>query len=629
MHIKGIKPVTGALMMFDRGFKVFPLRPNDKRPAVDAWQEWAEKATRKHIEDYGTANPTYNWGVHCSGHTVLDVDNGVKEGVQKVGSSSLAALGHKLPATLTIKTPSGGFHHYFAGGSIRNSVSILGKDLDTRTHGGYVVCPESAIEGVIYTIVNNTDTLPPVPTWMAEKLLEAHKEKKTLSDDAPVLQGERNVTLASIAGTMRSRGLGYEAIIAALQVVNETQLASPLPDAEVEQIARSVARYEPQIAQTAADFVTDKVEQTSPTNPIAVSDFQGLPPKRSWLVKEWIPEREVSSLYGSGGTGKSLLALQLAVCAASGKPWLGLPIEKQVPVLAVFCEDTKDELHRRVYDITKAPEYDFVQQNKDKVCLLWPRVGLMNDIARENDKKTDIIKGLFRKELEDALQKMPTGPKLLILDTLSDVYLGDENVREKVNKFVKTHLGSLVQEYGCTLLVLAHPSRSGQNTGDLLSGSTAWENAVRNRLALVPYDKKVNTGLMALTRMKSNYAKRGEAIIVRWDAGRYVVASKSEMSRAALSLSSQAVMDFIAKNLDKGGASLNDMAQKIVDCGTISGALETIKKRIKEALVEPVEIDNWCYSLDNSAVSGKGNSMWKISKNFIGKSSALEADFLA
>jgi hypothetical protein len=50
------------------------------------------------------------------------------------------------------------------------------------------------------------------------------------------------------------------------------------------------------------------------------ADLEGLQvPDREWLVPDLIPTRTVTLLYGDGGTGKSLLALQLAVAVALGQ----------------------------------------------------------------------------------------------------------------------------------------------------------------------------------------------------------------------------------------------------------------------------------------------------------------------
>jgi hypothetical protein len=55
----------------------------------------------------------------------------------------------------------------------------------------------------------------------------------------------RNRTLASLAGTMRRRGMSHAAIEAALLADNETRCDPPLPPDEVRRIAASVSRYAP------------------------------------------------------------------------------------------------------------------------------------------------------------------------------------------------------------------------------------------------------------------------------------------------------------------------------------------------------------------------------------------------
>lgn len=55
--------------------------------------------------------------------------------------------------------------------------------------------------------------------------------------------GGRNATLTSLAGSMRARGMGEDAIVAALLAHNATACDPPLAAAEVERIARSIATY--------------------------------------------------------------------------------------------------------------------------------------------------------------------------------------------------------------------------------------------------------------------------------------------------------------------------------------------------------------------------------------------------
>jgi hypothetical protein len=66
--------------------------------------------------------------------------------------------------------------------------------------------------------------------------------------DARICEGERNATLASLAGAMRRRGASQESITAALQAENQRRCDPPLPDGEVAGIAASIARYRPTVS---------------------------------------------------------------------------------------------------------------------------------------------------------------------------------------------------------------------------------------------------------------------------------------------------------------------------------------------------------------------------------------------
>lgn len=58
-------------------------------------------------------------------------------------------------------------------------------------------------------------------------------------------EGQRNAGLAQLAGAMRRKGMGRDAIEAGLLAENRTRCSPPLPEAEVSAIAASVARYAP------------------------------------------------------------------------------------------------------------------------------------------------------------------------------------------------------------------------------------------------------------------------------------------------------------------------------------------------------------------------------------------------
>jgi hypothetical protein len=61
----------------------------------------------------------------------------------------------------------------------------------------------------------------------------------------PIRENRRNLSLTSVAGSLRDRGLDVETILAVLTEVNHLRCVPPLDDEEVIRIARSIGRYPP------------------------------------------------------------------------------------------------------------------------------------------------------------------------------------------------------------------------------------------------------------------------------------------------------------------------------------------------------------------------------------------------
>ena len=86
----------------------------------------------------------------------------------------------------------------------------------------------------------------PVPKNQAKKSSAKTTKpfKPTISTGTgKVPEGRRNTTLTSTAGSLRQRGLEFEEIKEALMTENQKRCVPPLPEGEVESIARSIAGY--------------------------------------------------------------------------------------------------------------------------------------------------------------------------------------------------------------------------------------------------------------------------------------------------------------------------------------------------------------------------------------------------
>lgn len=66
------------------------------------------------------------------------------------------------------------------------------------------------------------------------------------------------------------------------------------------------------------------------------SQMTDLPPTR-WQIKKIMPARDVVAIYGAPGAGKSFMALDMAVCIAEGREWMGYRT-KQAQVVYVVLE---------------------------------------------------------------------------------------------------------------------------------------------------------------------------------------------------------------------------------------------------------------------------------------------------
>ncbi|WEZ82197.1 AAA family ATPase [Rhizobium sp. 32-5/1] len=252
------------------------------------------------------------------------------------------------------------------------------------------------------------------------------------------------------------------------------------------------------------------------------------PAPQEWEVENWIPRHEVTLLYGDGGVGKTLLAHQYATAAATGRKWLGQPT-RAARVICFFCEDDANELHRRQSAINQS--LGLAMDDLTNLRLVSRKHDL-NILARWDAKAGELKLTPLWYQLRDGARAF--GADVIIIDTLADVYAGNEIDRAQVSAFVKLCLGGLAQAIGGSVIALGHPSQSGKNTGTGTSGSTAWSNAARSRIYLKRPDGPQRKGRNAdatpessgnvreLENMKLNYGPKGSKLKLEWRRGAFV-----------------------------------------------------------------------------------------------------------
>jgi len=87
-------------------------------------------------------------------------------------------------------------------------------------------------------------------------------------------------------------------------------------------------------------------------------------PMRPWLYDGFLIRNELSLTIAPGGVGKSSVGLMEAIALASGRPLLGVPVEKKYRVAFFSGEEPQEELERRIEAICKHYGLDEAETNE-------------------------------------------------------------------------------------------------------------------------------------------------------------------------------------------------------------------------------------------------------------------------
>ena len=221
------------------------------------------------------------------------------------------------------------------------------------------------------------------------------------------------------------------------------------------------------------------------------------PKPREYVITDLVPKGHTTTVFGDGGSAKSILAMSAGVALAGGaEAWLGRKAAS-APVLYVDFELDADEQHRRAYQVARG-----VRREKPPEDLLY-----VSGVGRPAG---EVLAGCLRVcEEEDV--------GLVIVDSLGIALQGDAGSAADVIEFHGKFLDPF-RAAGVTLLVVDHQGKT--QVGERYQSKRAYgsvykENLSRSVLQVEPAERADGLLVAKIRQTKHNFGPKAEPFGVR------------------------------------------------------------------------------------------------------------------
>lgn len=546
-----------------QGCKVFPVIAGTKHPATEnGWKDATDDQAQ--IDQWERDFPGCNWAVACgpSDLFVFDIDpNGIAAWEAIVAAD--ADVQEAIKSAYTVRTPRGGYHHYFRGNG-PSTASRIADGIDTRggirredgsiISGGYVLLPGSHTENGGYTEIGGAlGDLPPGVAALvpARKKGETHGLDKPLQPDNPrnvrwamdliegyvangrvSVQGRGGNNLAfAVVASIMDKGISPATAFDLLWEHWNPHCQPPWDDWELEQLVRNAAEYGEETTgakgfETNADTFGEVAGQLADWKPtdggldetpspaerprghvLPLHDYAASVGDPTWLIRGFLPAQGTVMLYGPSGSYKSFLALEWALSLAYGEPgsWEMAPVKHDV--LFIAGEGPIATAKKRWPAWRQHRDIEFINDHR---FFILDRVPAFTDSERWEDVKAD-------------LAHLNVKPALVVIDTMARLLTGlDENSAKDVT-MVTNFAESLSRHYECLVLVVHH---TGKDEKKGARGSSAFQ---ANMDSLLSTTKKHGGMELRVKKHKDADAPDEPTMFKLKDVGASIVLERAEV----------------------------------------------------------------------------------------------------
>lgn len=423
------KFLDAALEYADRGWKVFPLRPNTKKPIHDGgFHNGTSDATQ--IELWWSEHPNANIGLNlvASGLVAVDVDSYKKECEWEGFKGD-----RPFEPECIHRSARGGWHYIFKAKEGQTfSDPCSGVEIK---HKGYIVLAPSTFEGKPYTWVQD-DEPTPAPDWLPgakeSKPFEfgVSKDKQSDKDLIDLIKtGQWIENIMKLVARYVQRGLHDDQIHAVTDLLTLKGYTVDDTRKDVQKLIDGARRKGWDVRPDSEDEPTDALQGLSISNGVELSerDF----PMQVWLKDNLLPIPNFALIAGPPKAGKSWYVLGLADELTS----------KGHQVIYIANEDNERRLKQRYAKICDFPS---------------PNLIFISGLSSEKP----LPRGAAALRFISALKKQYPDLKCVIIDTLQAIR---EPSRKENYANVETEFAAirkLAHELNITVIGVHHTKKA-------------------------------------------------------------------------------------------------------------------------------------------------------------------------